>query len=179
MRKLVITLLSILFLGTIAFFGLRLYTKSFSPLEKSTFRSDDLSIDVAYCRPFKKDREIFGALIPYGEVWRTGANEATEIRFSRDVMFGGAKIKKGTYSLWTMPGKERWKVILNSQTGQWGVEFNGRANKQDEFDVAEIEVSSIKSKEVFEQFTITFEQLGEEVHLVMMWDQTLIVVPIE
>jgi hypothetical protein len=179
MKKILITLVSIVFLGTIAFVGLRIYTKSFSPIDKVVYKDGDFEVEVRYCRPFKKDREVFGALVPYGEVWRTGANEATEIHFSQDVLFGGARVPKGIYSLWTVPGEKIWKVILNSEVGQWGVEFNGRANKSDENDVVEIDVSAIKSKEVFEQFTISFEEMGDEVHLVLMWDQTIVVIPIE
>src|SRR5690606_15950790 len=75
---------------------------------------------ITYCEPFKKDRDIFGGLVPYGKVWRTGANEATEITFKKDVTFAGVAVKAGTYSLFTIPEKGEWTIILNPELKQWG-----------------------------------------------------------
>ncbi|GAK89641.1 hypothetical protein JCM19297_1469 [Nonlabens ulvanivorans] len=75
---------------------------------------------VIYSRPAKRDRTIFGELVKYGEVWRTGANEATEIDFFYDVTINGNLVKAGAYSIYTIPGEDEWTFILNSQTNQWG-----------------------------------------------------------
>src|SRR5829696_3874612 len=77
-------------------------------------------VKVTYGRPYKKGRVIFGGLEKYGKVWRTGADEATEITFANDVNFGGKRVKAGTYTLFTIPDRNQWTVILNSQLGQWG-----------------------------------------------------------
>ena len=75
---------------------------------------------VLYGRPQKNDGEVFGNLVPYNKLWRTGANEATEVKFYKDVEFGNCKVKAGTYVLVTIPGEDDWLVILNSQTDVWG-----------------------------------------------------------
>ena len=77
-------------------------------------------IELSYGRPSMKGRKIFGGLVPYGEVWRTGANTATKITFSTDVKLGGAAVPAGSYALYTIPGADEWTVILNKVTGQWG-----------------------------------------------------------
>ena len=111
--------------ATALFIGYRSYTKSFSPEAVAEFSHDSLSVRVKYCRPARKGRLIFGrsqdqALVPYGRVWRTGANEATEITFKKDAMFGGKPVKAGTYSLYSIPGEKEWTVILNPELKQWG-----------------------------------------------------------
>ena len=73
-------------------------------------------IDIEYSRPSMKGREIFGALVPYGNVWRTGANSATKITFGEPVSFGGVMVKEGSYSLYTIPGERAWTIILNRNT---------------------------------------------------------------
>ena len=92
---------------------------------KVTVESPDKNIKVVYGQPSKKGRIIFGAdgsssLEKYGKVWRTGANEATEVTFKTDVMFGDKMVKAGTYTLFTIPGEKEWSVLLNSTLGQWG-----------------------------------------------------------
>ena len=84
---------------------------------------DTVSVDnitVTYGRPYKKERKIFGGLEPYGKVWRTGADQATQITFEKDGTFGGKPVKAGTYTLFTIPNPDEWTIILNSQLGQWG-----------------------------------------------------------
>ena len=77
-------------------------------------------IDINYSSPGVKGRQVFGGLVPYDSVWRTGANACTTISFSTDVMIGGTTIKKGKYSLFTIPGKMSWTIIINSDADQWG-----------------------------------------------------------
>ena len=91
-----------------------------SPLSVKTMKYEDSYVKITYNRPHKKGREIFGAdLVPYGKVWRTGANEATEITVTKDVKLGGHKIKAGTYSIFTIPQKDKWTIIINKALGQW------------------------------------------------------------
>src|SRR5215471_15818281 len=77
-------------------------------------------IEIVYSRPGVKDRTIFGGIVPFGQVWRTGANQATKISFSTPVKFNGAEVPAGTYALFTIPGEQEWTVILNRTTNQWG-----------------------------------------------------------
>jgi hypothetical protein len=81
---------------------------------------DSVNIVLEYGRPQVKGREIWGGLVPYDKVWRTGANEATTISFSRDVLIEGQKLPKGKYALFTIPGKEQWTIIFNKVPEQWG-----------------------------------------------------------
>ena len=94
---------------------------SLSPMDISaTTLGEDAYVKVVYGSPRKKDREIFGSLVPYGEVWRTGANEATELTTTADLEINGETLPAGTYSVFTIPGEETWTVIFNSGLGQWG-----------------------------------------------------------
>ena len=108
-------------------------------------------ISVEYSRPGAKGREIFGNLVPYGKMWRTGANKATKITFNEDCIFGGKNIKKGSYSLFTIPDMDVWIVLLNNDTELWGV---GDYDKKKQ--VCNIETKVINSKDFTESFTIEF-----------------------
>lgn len=152
-------------------------TKSNSPEEHVSFKDGDLEIRVFYNRPYKKDRDIFGKLVPFGKVWRTGANEATTFETSKDLVFEGKTLKKGKYSLWTIPGQESWRIIFNSQYGQWGINSEGEANRDPDSDVLTVDVRAVIQDTEFEQFTIAFNKVGEEAEMVLFWDQTLVVAP--
>jgi hypothetical protein len=80
-------------------------------------------VTITYGRPYLKDRKIGGAVAPYGQVWRTGANEATTLVTEGDLMIGDLKVPAGTYTLYTLPTEKSWKLIVNKQTGQWGTEY--------------------------------------------------------
>jgi hypothetical protein len=151
--------------------------KSFSPEEVVSYSADDLTIKVFYNRPFKKKREIFGALVPYGKVWRTGANESTTFETNKTITLEGKKLNPGKYSLWTIPDSTTWTVIFNSESGQWGINHKGEANRNPSLDVLSIPVHAVKQKRVFEQFTIAFEKVGEEAEMVLLWDNTVVAVP--
>jgi Protein of unknown function (DUF2911) len=177
MKKFLIVLgvLIILVLGVL--FYLMNQTKSKSPADKSSFSSGDLSISVLYNRPFKKGRVIFGELVPYQKVWRTGANEATVFETNKDLVFGDKTLKAGKYSLFTIPEEQSWTVIFNSKTGQWGITFDGEANRDPAKDVLSVQALSVQQEKEFEQFTISIEQQSEEMQLIFMWDKTLVSVP--
>ena len=147
-----------------------------SPLEVVTFKYEDTYIKVTYSRPHKRGREIFGkdGLVPYDSVWRTGANEATEITVTKDIEIAGNKLEAGTYSLFTIPKKDKWTIILNSELGQWGAY---KYNK--EYDVMRFDVPVQSTDVVYEPFTIEFEQGKKDVSMVMIWDKTKVTIPID
>lgn len=153
-------------------------TKSHSPEDRVVFTDGDLRITVMYNRPYKKGRVIFGELVPYDAVWRTGANEATTFETTKDLRVAGKTLKAGKYSLWTIPKKDMWTVIFNEEYGQWGINAKGEANRQPQRDVLSVDINSVEQEKVFEQFTITFEKTADEIEMVFAWDQTVAAVPI-
>ncbi|GJM29760.1 MAG: hypothetical protein DHS20C17_23950 [Cyclobacteriaceae bacterium] len=145
-----------------------------SPLEMVTMKYEDTYVKITYGRPHKRGRNIFGDLLPYGEVWRTGANEATEITITGTVKLGEHQVKPGTYTLFSIPEKDHWTIILNSELGQWGA-YNYNAK----LDVIRFDVPTSTTEEVYEPFTIEFEQKANSAELVMMWDNTKVAIPLE
>jgi hypothetical protein len=126
---------------------------------------------VTYGQPSKRDREIFGSLVPYGQVWRTGANEATEITFAKDVKFAGTDLKAGTYVLFSIPNKDKWTIILNSKLGQWGAYDYDKVKDKD---VLKSDVVVTPLKASVEKLTYAFDEKG----LTISWDMTSVVIPI-
>jgi Protein of unknown function (DUF2911) len=173
---LVLGVILIIILGVLTYFRV-FYTKSFSPEDEVTFTNGDLKVKVFYNRPYKKGRVIFGELVPYGKVWRTGANEATIFETNKDLNFADKTLKAGKYSFFTIPGEQAWSIIFNTETGQWGVGFNGEANRNPAKDAFTLDVPSVLQEKEFEQFTISIEKAGEEMELILMWDKTLVSVP--
>jgi len=171
-------LIVVLGLGVLGFLGfqfMKYQTKKASPEATVVYEGEDLTLSVNYSRPSKKDREIFGGLVPYGEVWRTGANEPTTFMCNEDITFGGEKLKAGKYTLWTIPNKTQWTVILNSKMYGWGVGFDEKASRDPMFDVVRVNLPAMPTKTVVEQFTIEFIF---HVNMVMKWDDTQVTVPI-
>jgi hypothetical protein len=122
---------------------------------------------VIYSRPSKKDREIFGALVPYDQIWRTGANEATEIAFYMDVMIKKQLVKAGNYSIYTIPGKDQWSFILNTATTQSGTNYDPKK------DVLKVTMDTIPSPQNIESFSISFVEQKEGAILFLGWDKTI------
>ncbi len=151
--------------------------KSKSPEEEVVFNADNLRVEVFYNRPYKKGRKIFGGLVPFDTVWRTGANEATTFETNLDLTIEGKRLPAGKYSLWTIPRPDLWTVIFNSEYGQWGINSKGEPNRDPARDALLVNVPAVHQDEVFEQFTIAFEQTGQDAEMVLMWDQTLVAVP--
>jgi len=167
----------IFLIGLIGFWGVKKYTKSFSPEASAEYDKKGLSIKINYSRPAKKNRHIFGrqqdkALIPYGKVWRTGANEATVIEFGTDVLFAGKSVTAGKYSLWTIPDQGSWKVILNSETGQWGTNYNDGKN------ILKADVPIRIRPVIQELFDIYFQEQPNGADLILSWDQTEAIIPV-
>jgi hypothetical protein len=134
-----------------------------------TVKTKDITI--TYGRPYKKGREIFGKLEPYGKVYRCGADEATQITFAKDVTFGGKPVKAGTYTFCAIPNATSWTVILNSKLGQWGA-FDYDKNKA--MDVVHVDVPVKTLSTPTEQLTMTAN--GGKVTLA--WDTVQIEVPV-
>jgi Protein of unknown function (DUF2911) len=153
------------------------YTKSASPESDVAFSEGNLSIHVFYNSPSKKGRVIFGGLVSYDTLWRTGANEATVFETNKDLTIQGKTLKAGKYSLWTIPGKQTWKILFNSEHGQWGIDFNGEANRDSKNDVLTAEVESLTQDKEIEKFTISVEKADEEILLILLWDKTVVTLP--
>jgi hypothetical protein len=152
-------------------------TKSFSPEDIAAYTDGELKITVWYNRPYKKGRDIFGALVPFRQVWRTGANEATVFETNRTLTFRDQKLMAGTYTLWTVPDSASWQIIFNAQHGQWGINSKGEANRDASLDVLSVTVPAIIQDREFEQFTIQFDKMGEEAEMILLWDKTVVAVP--
>ncbi|MDF3077309.1 MAG: asparagine synthetase [Sphingobacteriaceae bacterium] len=130
-------------------------------------------IKVSYSRPAKKGREIFGTLEAFGKVWRAGANESTQIQFYVPVTVGGKSIAAGTYSLFAIPDKDKWTIILNSATNRWGAYSYDQTK-----DIARVDVPVKTLPDVVENFSITFTDKPGGANLVMGWDKTAVELPI-
>jgi hypothetical protein len=135
--------------------------------------TEPLVARVIYSRPQKAGRVIFGELVEYKQVWRLGANEATEIEFYKDVKIGGKKIVKGKYTLYALVNPDTWTMILNKDTDTWG------AFKYDEKkDVLRVTVPVEKTTEPVEAFTMLFDKTPTGANLIMAWDDTKVTLPI-
>lgn len=160
-------------LAAIYFVGNRFITKSHSPAATAHHEKNGLEVTVEYCRPYKKNRDIFGGLVPYGKVWRTGANEATIIKFNKDVNLGGKTLKAGTYTLWTIPGPNTWTIVINGEVGQWGTEYD------ESRDILRFQVPSSALDVPLEMLVIDFTDSEKGMDMLIKWDKTLVAVPIQ
>ncbi|MBX2924611.1 MAG: DUF2911 domain-containing protein [Chitinophagaceae bacterium] len=152
----------------------QLKTPAPSPLQVTKQDFGLASVEVSYSRPAVKGRTIFGDLVPYGKVWRTGANAATTITFGDDVTFGGQKVPAGKYGLLTIPEASQWTVILSKQLNV----TSPAAYKQDQ-DVVRIKVDAHNMQFSLESFLISFDKvLPSSMDLIIGWDKTIVVVPI-
>jgi hypothetical protein len=134
---------------------------------------DKAIVRVTYSRPSRNDREVFGKLVPYGKVWRTGANENAEIKFYQDVELAGKKVKAGTYSLFTIPGEREWTIILNNDLDYWGSFTYNEKN-----DVLRVTAPMSALNEPLENFSIQFENKGDkQAAMKLGWDKTVVEVP--
>ena len=133
-------------------------------------------ITLAYSRPGVKGRTIFGDLVPYGKVWRTGANKAVQFTTSTAIKFGGVDVDAGSYALFTIPGKEKWEVILYNETEIWGTPETWDAEKE----VARVTVEAKSLNDNVESFTISIDniQKGSKADLNLSWAKTKVTVQI-
>lgn len=133
-----------------------------------SYKTSDKVIKIIYSRPQLKGRTV-QSLAKNGEVWRMGANEATEIRFYKDVVFGGKKVESGTYSLFAIPGEKEWTIILNSDIDVWGA-----YSYNEEHDVVRVKGEVSKNEESIEAFTMVFDN---KMNLYLAWGNEIVTVP--
>jgi hypothetical protein len=156
----------------VAFLGLRAWTKSHSPAHTVVWQQEGLALKLDYSSPSKKGRVIFGQLVPYGEVWRTGANEATVLEVGQPVTVAGKALAAGKYSLWSIPTPTEWTFIFNAETGQWGTSYDAQR------DVLRVSVPATKVTAPSERLDMRFEQAGAGANLVVHWENTQVALPI-
>ena len=133
------------------------------------------NIVLQYSRPSVKGRKIFGDLVPYNKLWRTGANTATTIKFTDPVEIQGKKVDTGTYALYTIPGEDKWEVIFNRGISNWGT--NGYKETEDVF---RFSIPVMNMKNTVETFTMQFANIQpESCDLQIMWDKTVAIIPIK
>lgn len=186
MKGLPLLLFSLVF----SVFGAVGQSKSIPPLDKSVMdmcyfpanypilkiqdkAKEPLLARVVYSRPQKNGREVFGGIVEYGQLWRLGANEATEIEFFKDAIVGKNKVKKGRYTLYAIPQADSWTIILNRDTDTWGA-FKYDQKK----DVARFSVKPEKNVEMAEAFSMYFEPSSAGANLFIHWDSVRTAVPI-
>jgi hypothetical protein len=134
---------------------------------KVTF-ADGKTVTIDYSRPSMRSRKIFGGLVPYDQIWRTGANAATSLKTNVALNIGGTKIPAGSYTIYTLPGMNSWKLIINKQTGQWGTEYNQNQ------DLARVPMKVTQRPEGLELFTISFDKTsGDSAVLKLEWENTI------
>lgn len=172
-----IVLGSLAALALIGFQVMKSNTKKASPEGTVAYEKNGLKVDVFYNRPSKRGREIFGALVPYEVVWRTGANEATTFETNQDLSIGGQTLPAGKYTLWTIPGANEWKVIFNKEMYGWGVDFDQKAQRKPESDALQVPVVPEALPEEVEMFTISVEDSPAPT-LVLAWDRTRVALPL-
>jgi hypothetical protein len=126
---------------------------------------EPLCARVIYSRPQKNGRDVFGNLVEYGQIWRLGANEATEIEFYRDAKIANKTIKKGRYTLYAIPNVDKWTIIVNQDTDTWGA-FKYDQKK----DIVRVEVTPEKNPEPIEFYSMYFEKINKGANLVIQWD---------
>lgn len=203
MKRRIYIITALLAIGWLSFRGYKIATsRSHSPTDSVQYSSGNLNIKVIYGRPYKKGRQIFGegkdrawlpdgkawtlgfrlltgkppttgALVPNNVYWRLGANDATEISFSRNVNFAGQHVNAGRYRIYSFPRVDSWDIILNSELGQFGFDEPNHA-----LDITTIKVPVEAAPAETEQFTIRFDGDSSQVKMQFLWDQTLVVVPI-
>lgn len=173
MKKIVIFLaLTALITTTYA----QIQTPAPSPFQKIEQKVGLTDVTLEYSRPSMKGRTIFGDLVPYGKVWRTGANANTKITFSNDVMVGDGVLKAGTYAIYTKPEAGSWEVMFYSDSNNWGNPAEWDESKV----AARVRVTTIPMNMDVETFTITFDDLkNDSVHMGILWESTYVAVPIK
>jgi Protein of unknown function (DUF2911) len=142
--------------------------KRASPHADVTASLGGKKLTVSYGRPFAKGRAIFGGLVPWGQVWRTGADEATTFVTETDVVIGGLKVPKGEYALFTIPTEKEWTLVVNKTAKQWGA-FKYDAKE----DLGRVPMTVAANAKPVEQFTIELVPAGKQVTLKMSWDKTV------
>jgi hypothetical protein len=136
--------------------------------------TDGKKITIDYGSPSVRGRKIMGGLVPYGKVWRTGANEATGFVTDANLTIGGTQVPAGKYTLYTLPGEKSWLLVINKQTGQWGTEYDQSQ------DLARIPLKLDSLGSPVEQMTFSFDNTGpDSANLVLAWENTKLSVQVK
>jgi hypothetical protein len=139
-----------------------------SPAAHAEFQfADGRTIIVDYSSPRAKGRKIYGELVPYGEVWRAGANEATTFVINTDLTVGGKTVPAGSYTLFVIPNKDKWTLIVSKKTGEWGVPYPGEKD-----DLLRVDMKASPLPSPLENFTISFQRDGDNCSMEMEWETT-------
>jgi hypothetical protein len=144
---------------------------SLSPSDTARASVAGVALSVRYSRPSTRGRVIFGNVVPWNQVWRTGANQATVLETSADLTVAGTAVPAGKYSLWTIPGPAGWKLIVNKNTGQWGTDYDAQ------YDLARLDMKVEPLRQPVEQFTIAIEPKGKGGMLKLEWEKTRASIP--
>ncbi len=169
MQKSRLWILVVIAIAVLAVIMVAQANKPASPPGEATLKFDDgKTVTIQYSRPSMRGRKIFGGLVPYDEVWRTGANAATSLKTDVDLNIGGANVPAGSYTLYTLPGMSSWKLIINRQTGQWGTAYDKTQ------DLARVDMKAGQLPSAVEQFTISFDKTsGDAATLKLEWANTI------
>lgn len=135
-------------------------SKRASPPATATGKIGEATLTINYSSPSVKGRKIWGDLVPYDKVWRAGANEATIFTTDKDIKVEGKSLPAGKYSLYAIPGEKEWTIILNSQTGQWGIKMDGETTDDPAKDVLKVTVKPMKAKSFTEHLTYSVGKSG-------------------
>lgn len=171
MKKLVLIPAALLAIATVASAQMQMSqdkSKRPSPPASAECKfSDGKTVKIDYSSPRAKGRKIFGGVVPYGEVWRTGANEATTFVADTNVSVGGTAVPAGSYTIFTVPKADAWTLVISKKTGEWGTDYAGEKE-----DLARVPMSISKTSGPVENFTIGFDQAGKKCTLHMEWENT-------
>jgi len=137
-----------------------------SPTDSVQAMVGGVALSVKYSRPAVRGRVIFGGVVPWNQVWRTGANAATVFTTSADLVMGGTTIPAGSYSLWTIPSTAGWKLVVNTNKGQWGTDYDAK------YDLTRLDMQVAALDTLVERFTISLASQGEGGALELSWEKT-------
>ncbi len=153
--------------------GQQLKTPAPSPTQTVQQEFGIANVQLIYSRPGMRGRKVFGDLVPYGKVWRTGANQATRIKFSDDVMIAGQPLKAGEYALYTIPAENEWEIIINKGSVNWGT------NYKQEDDILRVKARAVRLNDPVETFTMQFDNVkSNSADLKIMWEKTAVMIPV-
>ena len=170
LRKLFVT--ALLFAAVVSD-GQQLRTPAPSPTQTVQQEFGIANVQLIYSRPGMRGRKVFGDLVPFGKVWRTGANQATRVKFTDDVMIGGQPLKAGEYALYTIPNENEWDVIINKGSANWGT------NYKQEDDILRVKAKTARLNDPVETFTMQFDNVkSNSADLKIMWEKTAVTIPI-
>jgi hypothetical protein len=167
MRKQIVFLISLLLAFTVLASCQEGSKRPSPPAQAQCKFSDGKTLTVNYSSPRAKGRKIFGDLVPYGEVWRTGANEATTFVPTTNVSVGGKDVPAGNYTIFTVPNADKWTLIINKTTGEWGIPYKYEANE-----LARVDMKVSPTPSQVENFTIALSSMGSTCTMTVSWENT-------